>query len=153
MPKRIQRKRTRGFRLPPNTVCINRPGRFGNPFKIGDTYRDDNNQTQIITREVCLELFRVHAKAKLAADPHWLDPIRDADYIACFCPETEPCHGDIYLELLANHNSRECLHCSYIGKRKVKLCEECLALWMKENNIPTDGVTVITHRARRGANS
>ena len=32
MPKRIQRKRTKGWRLPPNTVCVTRPGKWGNPF-------------------------------------------------------------------------------------------------------------------------
>lgn len=32
-PKRIQRKRTRGWKMPPNTVCVTRPGRWGNPYK------------------------------------------------------------------------------------------------------------------------
>src|SRR5262245_4751706 len=35
MPKRIQRRRTKGWRIPPNTVCIGRPGKWGNPFKVG----------------------------------------------------------------------------------------------------------------------
>jgi hypothetical protein len=30
MPKRIQRKRTKGWRMPPNTVSVTRPGPFGN---------------------------------------------------------------------------------------------------------------------------
>lgn len=32
MPVRIQRKRTKGWKMPPNTVNVTRPGRFGNPF-------------------------------------------------------------------------------------------------------------------------
>lgn len=32
IPKRIQRKRTKGWRLPPNTVCVSRPGIYGNPW-------------------------------------------------------------------------------------------------------------------------
>jgi hypothetical protein len=32
MPKRIQRKRTRGWRIPPNTVYVGRPTKWGNPF-------------------------------------------------------------------------------------------------------------------------
>lgn len=32
MPKRVQRKRTKGYRLPANTVSVTRPGIFGNPF-------------------------------------------------------------------------------------------------------------------------
>jgi hypothetical protein len=31
----VQRKRTKGFRLPPGTICCTRPGRYANPFRIG----------------------------------------------------------------------------------------------------------------------
>ena len=32
MLTRVQRKRTKGYRLPPRTVCCTRPGALGNPF-------------------------------------------------------------------------------------------------------------------------
>jgi hypothetical protein len=32
-PKRIQRKRTKGWKMPENTVMVGRPGKFGNPFR------------------------------------------------------------------------------------------------------------------------
>lgn len=32
MPIRVQRKRTKGWKMPPNTVSVTRPGPFGNPF-------------------------------------------------------------------------------------------------------------------------
>ena len=35
LPDRIQRKRVKGFTLPPNTVCITRGTDFGNPFGVG----------------------------------------------------------------------------------------------------------------------
>lgn len=35
-PTRIQRKRTPGWRLPPNTVIVDRTSRFGNPFTVVD---------------------------------------------------------------------------------------------------------------------
>lgn len=31
-PVRIQRKRTPGWKMPPNTVSVTRPGKWGNPF-------------------------------------------------------------------------------------------------------------------------
>ena len=34
-PVRIQRKRTKGWKMPPNTVYVGRPTEWGNPFKIG----------------------------------------------------------------------------------------------------------------------
>ena len=33
-PKRIQRKRVKGWRMPDNTVSVTRPGRWGNPFPV-----------------------------------------------------------------------------------------------------------------------
>lgn len=39
MPERIQLKRARGFRLPPNTVIVARPSQWGNPFR----YRDESS--------------------------------------------------------------------------------------------------------------
>jgi hypothetical protein len=32
MPERIQRQRTKGWKMPPNTVYVGRPGPWGNPF-------------------------------------------------------------------------------------------------------------------------
>jgi len=31
-PKRVQRQRTKGSKLPPNTVCVTRGCKLGNPF-------------------------------------------------------------------------------------------------------------------------
>lgn len=33
-PKRIQRKRTKGWRMPSNAVYVGRPTKWGNPFKL-----------------------------------------------------------------------------------------------------------------------
>jgi hypothetical protein len=32
IPQRIHRRRTRGWRLPENTMCVGRPSVWGNPF-------------------------------------------------------------------------------------------------------------------------
>lgn len=34
-PLRIQLSRKKGWRMPPNTVSVARPGRHGNPFRVG----------------------------------------------------------------------------------------------------------------------
>ena len=36
MPKRIQRKRTKGWRMPADAIYVGRPTKWGNPDKIGD---------------------------------------------------------------------------------------------------------------------
>lgn len=39
-PKRIQRRRTKGWRMPPNTVYVGRPTRWGNPFLSAAEFRE-----------------------------------------------------------------------------------------------------------------
>lgn len=39
MPVRIQRKRTRGWKMPPNCIYVGRPTKFGNMFMIGKWYQ------------------------------------------------------------------------------------------------------------------
>lgn len=36
-PQRIQRKRTKGWQMPPNTVYVGRGTRWGNPYRVGKT--------------------------------------------------------------------------------------------------------------------
>jgi hypothetical protein len=37
--KRIQLLRTNGWRMPEGAVSVTRPGRWGNPFRVGKQYR------------------------------------------------------------------------------------------------------------------
>lgn len=98
MPKRIQRTRSKGAKLPPNTVCISRGTRYGNRFKVGDVNTDTG---AMITLEKCLEYFEFELRRKYQGDAlaEFLAPIREADYIACWCRIDRPCHGDILLRL------------------------------------------------------
>jgi hypothetical protein len=95
IPTRIQRKRMKGARMLPGTVYVGRPSRWGNPFLIG-THGYISH-----TREEAVRMFRCYARERLADDPHWLDPLREAKYLACWCAEDDPnCHGDVLIELL-----------------------------------------------------
>lgn len=108
MPKRIQRKRTKGWRMPPNTVYVGRPTRWGNPWIVGETWtnkaRHEWNpyagtaKRVEVTPENCLTFFRIHAETKFRLQIDWLEPLRGKD-LACWCKEGSPCHADILLEL------------------------------------------------------
>jgi len=37
-PVRIQRKRTKGWRMPAEAIYVGRPSRWGNPFRVGDRF-------------------------------------------------------------------------------------------------------------------
>ena len=99
-PHRVQLSRKRGWKMPPNTVSVARPTKWGNPFRIGATYhrgpsfsgRDD------IVRDAAdaVRLFR-----------GWVFNLRSAEDVAelrgknlaCWCPLDQPCHADVLLEL------------------------------------------------------
>ena len=89
-PKRIQRKRTKGWRMPPNCVSCTRPGKYGNPFPIdgGD----------VPDAAASVEYFRDYAAEQIKRDPHWLDELRGKD-LACWCALDAVCHVDVLLEI------------------------------------------------------
>lgn len=88
-PKRIQRKRTKGWKMPPNTVYVGRPSFFGNPFYPTEKY----------TAQSCVDRYRkwllVESSMTLAAAKRELK----GKNLACWCKLSEPCHADILLEL------------------------------------------------------
>ena len=58
-PRRIQRKRTKGWRMPEGAVYVGRPSAFGNPFEAYKCeccgywdVRDDNGVTYLVNHEL-----------------------------------------------------------------------------------------------------
>jgi hypothetical protein len=99
MPTRIQRTRLKGAKLPPNTICVTRPGRFSNPYKIGELNHDTGER---VTPGKCLDYFEYYLRRRYPGEQlrEFLDPLREADHIACWCKTSAPCHGDILLKLM-----------------------------------------------------
>jgi hypothetical protein len=101
-PLRIQRKRTKGFKLPHGTTCVTRPGRWGNPFETAAEFED-------AYRKVVIHIELMRATAHLS--PVWSRMIWIVENIkqlrgfklACFCPLDQPCHADC----LAEYSNRE----------------------------------------------
>ncbi len=79
-PKRIQRRRTRGWRMREGAVYVGRPTQWGNPF-------DGSSQG--------LANFRAYA---IECGNLWLNPLRGRDLV-CWCPLDQPCHAEVLLEL------------------------------------------------------
>lgn len=106
LPTRIQRSRMKGSSLPPNTICCTRPGQFSNPYAIGSyvqpvgPQKTARNDEILITRENCLLFFEEWARQMLEHDPRWLEPLRCADFLACWCKLENECHVDIIIKLL-----------------------------------------------------
>jgi hypothetical protein len=103
-PKRIQRRRTKGWRMPENAVYVGRPTRWGNPFKVGDPIPEPWSLTAtyagrvVEDRRMAVDLFESYAEVT----PFYAELVRDelaGHDLACFCPLDEPCHADVLLRI------------------------------------------------------
>jgi hypothetical protein len=94
VPKRIQLRRTKGFRLPATARNVARPTVWGNDFVVGEPHPMGSGP---LTREQAIDLFTrtlspsllQRARAELAGFD-----------LACWCPLDKPCHADVWLRLV-----------------------------------------------------
>lgn len=104
-PKRIQLSRKKGWKMPPNTMKVDRSTRWGNPFK-AEAFWDAGYNGSIETANAnCVGAF----KAWLLGERHWahgciLPPVPDISVLrgknlACWCKPGLPCHADVLIEL------------------------------------------------------
>lgn len=113
-PKRIQRKRSKGWKMPPNTVYVGRPSKWGNPWTPENTIVTDGKTfptwcEQLIgspsrpaTIDDCVKAYREDMEANTFGLN--VKELRGKN-LACWCPIGSPCHADVLLEL-ANRRSQ-----------------------------------------------
>lgn len=125
MPKRIQLKRTKGWRMPPGCIRVTRDashegnGRYGNPFRIGgyfkvgekngpwiwiQAYKKQPGYEHVTDAAKAVEMF----ERMLAIHPpseERLAALRGHD-LACFCALDAPCHADTWLRLANSVDSQ-----------------------------------------------
>jgi len=122
--ERVQLRRVKGWRRPPNTVSVARPSKWGNPWRAlptGDGWsvfaRTANGldwwleRVGIVTREEAvaesIALYRLgivrdaedmYDDLPAAVAGGYFDEIAGKN-LGCWCPLDEPCHADVLLEL------------------------------------------------------
>ena len=109
-PRRIQRKRTKGWQMPDGAVYVGRPTKWGNPFPFSAA------EEAGYTRHGAVSAFedwlagnpwacgsdKFEAKRQAILDS--LPELRGRD-LACWCPLVDeegnpvPCHADVLLEI------------------------------------------------------
>lgn len=96
-PVRVQLSRRKGWRMPENTVKVDRTTKWGNPFKVGVTtvYAggrkvQDKRHAFVLFRAVAPDNEQLvsDARAELAGKN-----------LACWCGLHDDCHADVLLEL------------------------------------------------------
>jgi len=105
-PVRIQLRRTKGWRMPANTVKVDRSSRFGNHYRVGERYFNGKGYAKINDAALAVDLFR-RRDLRGVAD---VGALRGKN-LACWCrlceahkngkpfdddcPDCAPCHADI----------------------------------------------------------
>lgn len=77
-PLRVQRKRTKGYRLPSGSIYVGRPTKWGNPFETASEFE------------------------KYVLENGYEDEIRHelrGKVLACWCSLDKPCHADVLAEI------------------------------------------------------
>ena len=104
-PKRIRLSRAKGWRMPPDTVKVSRPGPWGNPFKVGrdgtaaECVEMHRNLLRGVVALTAVASMEEQLKALAYAEAHIADLV--GKNVACWCGLDKPCHGDNWLELAA----------------------------------------------------
>jgi hypothetical protein len=104
MPERLQLSRAKGWRMPENSVKVDRSTVWGNPFQVGK-HGD---------AAYCVELYRLMIGGMVpisfgrgmyedaSAHSHFIreniGQLRGKN-LACWCKPGAPCHADVLLEL------------------------------------------------------
>jgi len=98
LPQRVQLKRSAGWKMPANTVKVDRTTRWGNPFTIAEC------GSAAIAVAQHGRWMRGEIGAPGGVEPPARDALRTAlggRNLACWCALNGPCHADLLL-MLAN---------------------------------------------------
>ncbi len=110
MPRRVVLQRAKGWRMPPNTIKVDRSTRWGNPFRIGSMVtgvpgfcKGACEERVIVTAEeavLCYEAWLSGAVTLWEQRPPSLRDMAKAlrgRNLACWCKEGDACHAEVLL--------------------------------------------------------
>ena len=95
-PHRVQLKRSAGWKMPANTLKVDRTTRWGNPFTIADC-----GSAQVAVAQHG-RWMRGEIAAPGGVEPPPIEAIRAAlagHHLACWCALNGPCHAELLLTL------------------------------------------------------
>lgn len=106
--KRIQRKRTKGFKMPTDAVYVGRPTKWGNPYKVGKMFIPEDeiflnpfNPKWEMCKDIkqALSLYENFLKREIQNKRLDLSELKGKK-LACWCNLNLPCHVDIIEKFL-----------------------------------------------------
>lgn len=111
-PSRVQLRRTKGWRMPDNTVKVDRSTKWGNPWTVPGDYEDPREAVERFRRAVIGPVLDGKQREPDARPGSYIRAIIDfaptelrGKNLACWCPiinshgDYSPCHADVLLSL------------------------------------------------------
>lgn len=102
MPERIQRRRTKGWRMPESAVYVGRGSKWGNPYPVGSMHPIDGETWAVLSAESSVNLYRTHLDerpyGRRALSAQAVAELAGKN-LACWCAMDQPCHADVLLEV------------------------------------------------------
>ena len=113
MPDRITLSRAKGWRMPENTVKVDRSTIWGNPWTLAEFFRPGRN-TPADAQAEAVRMFRAavigfesngsfckpvaHPASRIGIILSRIPELRGKN-LACWCKPGQPCHADVLLEI------------------------------------------------------
>ena len=96
-PRRIQQRRTAGWRKPEGAIAVGRGTKWGNPFPVGSPVRIEGGPEVLVDQDLAVGLYAAYVRhnrmeGRIRAE------LRGRD-LMCWCPEGVRCHGDVLLAI------------------------------------------------------
>lgn len=107
-PQRIQLSRQKGWRIPENTVKVDRTTKWGNPYRIGEKvdlrvvrkWGWNFKQPDVVCADRAEAVNRFMWVIGLdGAGIYCVQKELRGKNLACWCPLDQPCHADVLLEI------------------------------------------------------
>lgn len=103
MPERIQLSRKKGWRIPPNTIKVDRSTKWGNPFIVGKfgTVKECIDAFEFLLSGIlCVSVDQETLKSQKQFIENYKrnsSKLKDKN-LACWCKSGNPCHADILIK-------------------------------------------------------
>lgn len=98
-PRRIQLSRAKGWRMPANTIKVDRSTRWGNPYSVGaDGVPDVATAVQLFRALLRRQFNGLNHRYFVFTDERLRADLSGKN-LACWCPLDQPCHADVLLEV------------------------------------------------------
>lgn len=96
-PVRVQLRRAKGWRMPPNTVKVDRTTMWGNPWTVPGDFPDASGAVRRFGASLSNEP-APHPESHMGRIKARLPELRGKN-LACWCKPGGACHADVLLQL------------------------------------------------------